>query len=296
MLVFKNHSVIGVLGAVLLLTVALTTGCEESVNPVLGTDRAFTLYGFFNPQADTQAVRIFAIEGRLELTRPEPLDAKVVSMDLQRSQQHVWQDSVVQYESERYGHVFWSEFRAEFEHQYRLEVVRSDGARAQVEVTVPPLSEPLLLPPIIAPRFVFYPVLWQQAPRVNNIRARYYTNCGTYTFDYGLDGQEQVDGGTVVTVDLSQDARLIFQEVFFDPSCAIQELRLGEIELIVLVTNVEWVPPTGVYDAELLVEPGTFSNVENGFGFVGAGYPASFRWEPSESALLAAGFFVDDDS
>jgi len=293
MLVFKNH--IGVLGAVL-LTVALTTGCEESVNPVLGTDRAFTLYGFFNPQADTQAVRIFAIEGRLELTRPEPLDAKVVSMDLQRSQQHVWQDSVVQYESERYGHVFWSEFRAEFEHQYRLEVVRSDGARAQVEVTVPPLSEPLLLPPIIAPRFVFYPVLWQQAPRVNNIRARYYTNCGTYTFDYGLDGQEQVDGGTVVTVDLSQDARLIFQEVFFDPSCTIRELRLGEIELIVLVTNVEWVPPTGVYDAELLVEPGTFSNVENGFGFVGAGYPASFRWEPSESALLAAGFFVDDDS
>ncbi len=294
MLVFKNH--IGVLGAVLLLTVALTTGCEESVNPVLGTDRAFTLYGFFNPQADTQAVRIFAIEGRLELTRPEPLDAKVVSMDLQRSQQHVWQDSVVQYESERYGHVFWSEFRAEFEHQYRLEVVRSDGARAQVEVTVPPLSEPLLLPPIIAPRSVFYPVLWQQAPRVNNIRARYYTNCGTYTFDYGLDGQEQVDGGTVVTVDLSQDARLIFQEVFFDPSCAIQELRLGEIELIVLVTNAEWVPPTGVYDAELLVEPGTFSNVENGFGFVGAGYPASFRLVPSESALLAAGFFVDDDS
>ena len=79
MLVFKNHSVIGVLGAVL-LTVALTTGCEESVNPVLGTDRAFTLYGFFNPQADTQAVRIFAIEGRLELTRPEPPDAKVVSV------------------------------------------------------------------------------------------------------------------------------------------------------------------------------------------------------------------------
>lgn len=295
MLVFKNHSVIGVLGAVL-LTVALTTGCEESVNPVLGTDRAFTLYGFFNPQADTQAVRIFAIEGRLELTRPEALDAKVVSMDLQRSQQQVWQDSVVQYESERYGHVFWSEFRAEFEHQYRLEVVRSDGARAQVEVTVPPLSEPLLLPPIIAPRFVFYPVLWQQAPRVNNIRARYYTNCGTYTFDYGLDGQEQVDGGTVVTVNLSQDARLIFQEVLFDPSCTIRELRLGEIELIVLVTNAEWVPPTGVYDAELLVEPGTFSNVENGFGFVGAGYPASFRLVPSESALLAAGFFVDDDS
>ena len=295
MLVFKNHSVMGVLGAVLLLTVALTTGCEESVNPVLGTERAFTLYGFFNPRADTQAVRIFAIEGRLELTRPEPLDAEVASMDLQMSQQQAWQDSVVQYESGRYGHVYWSEFRAEFEHRYRLEAVRSDGATAQVEVTVPPLSEPLLLPPIIAPRFVFYPVLWQQAPRVNNIVVRYHTTCGSYTFEYGLNGQDQLECGTLVTVRLSDDARLIFQEILFKPSCTLRDLRLLEIELIVLVTNAEWVPPTGVYDAELLVEPGTFSNVENGFGFVGAGYPASFRWEPSESALLAAGFFVGDD-
>ena len=99
----------------------------------------------------------------------------------------------------------------------------------------------------------------------------------------------------MATVRLSDDARLIFQEILFKPSCTLRDLRLLEIELIVLVTNAEWVPPTGVYDAELLVEPGTFSNVENGFGFVGAGYPASFRWEPSESALLAAGFFVGDD-
>ena len=276
-------------------TLVLTTGCEESVNPVLGTERAFTLYGFFNPKADTQAVRIFAIEGRLERTRPEPLDAQVASTDLQMGRQDVWQDSVVQYQSGRFGHVFWSEFRAEFEHRYRLEAVRSDGARTQVEVTVPPLSEPLLLAPTVAPRFVMYPVLWQRAPRVNNIRVRYFTNCGVYTFDYGLETQEQVEGGTVVTVDLGQDARLIFQEVLFSAECSIQKLRMEEVELIVLVTNAEWIPPTGVYDAELLVEPGTFSNVENGFGFVGAGYPASIRWEPSDSALLAAGFFVGDD-
>ena len=29
-------------------------------------DRAFTLYGYFNPMADTQAVRLYAIEGRLD--------------------------------------------------------------------------------------------------------------------------------------------------------------------------------------------------------------------------------------
>ena len=279
----------------LLCAFALTTGCEESVNPVLGTDRAYTLYGFFNPRSDTQAVRLFPVEGRLERTRPEPLDADVSSTDLQMGRKDVWQDSVVQYESGRFGHVYWSEFRAEFEHRYRLEAVRSDGATTQVEVTVPPLSEPVLLPPTVAPRFVFYPVFWPRAPRTNNIRVRYHTNCGAFTYDYGLESQEQVDGGTVVSVRVSDDARDIFQTILIDPTCSIQKLRVEEIELIVLVTNAEWIPPTGVYDPELLVEPGTFSNIENGFGFVGAGYPASIRWEPSDSALLVAGFFVGDD-
>ena len=280
-----------------LVLAALTTGCEESVNPVLGTERAYTLYGFFNARADTQALRIFAIEDRLELTRPEPLDAEVASTNLDLGQRQVWQDSVVEFASGRFGHVYWSEFRAEFEHRYRLEAVRSDGAVTQVEVTVPPLSEPVLLPPTVAPRFVFYPVFWERAPRLNNIRVRYFTRCDTlsriFTFDYPED-QEKTSSGTVVTVNLSNDARSIFQKIL-GTSCVIQDLRLEEVELSVLVTNAEWVPPTGVYDPELLVEPGTFSNVENGFGFVGAGYPASIRWVPSEGALVAAGFFVGGD-
>ncbi len=278
----------------LVCALVLTTGCEESVNPILGTERPFTIYGFFNPVADTQAVRVFAIEDLLELTRPEPLDARVTSFDVQLGAQHVWQDSVVMFERARYGHVYWSAFRAEYRHRYRLEVTRSDGESVQVEVTVPPLSEAVLLEPTIAPRFVFMPVLWQDAPRVNNIRVRYYTSCGFFDFDYGLE-QEQVEGGTVVTIRFSDDARLIFAEVFFEPSCTIRDLKLLDIQLTVLITNEEWVPPSGVFDAELLVEPGTFSNVENGFGFIGAGYPASFRWEPSDSARVAAGYFLGND-
>ncbi|MFB3133223.1 MAG: hypothetical protein ACE10K_11945, partial [Rhodothermales bacterium] len=239
----------------LVCALVLTTGCEESVNPILGTERPFTIYGFFNPVADTQAVRVFAIEDLLELTRPEPLDARVTSFDLQRGTQHVWQDSVVMFERARYGHVYWSAFRAEYRHRYRLEVTRSDGESVQVEVTVPPLSEAVLLEPTIAPRFVFMPVLWQDAPRVNNIRVRYHTSCGVFDFDYGLE-QEQVEGGTVVTIRFSDDARLIFQEVFFNPTCTIRDLELLEIQLTVLITNEEWAPPSGVFDAELLVEPG----------------------------------------
>ncbi len=283
------------LTTVLLGTLLLLMGCEESVDPVLGTERAYTVYGFFNARADTQAMRIFAIEGSLALTRPEPLDARVVSIDRQTGTEHAWQDSVTRFSSGRIGHVFWSEFRAVFEHTYRLEATRSDGAVTSVEVTVPPLSEPLLLAPTVADRFVFLPVFWPQAPRLNNIRVRYHILCDTsrleFEYPYALD-QEQVNGGSVVTVQFSNDARQIFREVL--GSCPVQDLRAEAVEVLVLVSNAEWVPPTDVYDAELLVEPGTFTNVDNGFGFVGAGYPASFRYEIPDSTAIAAGFFGDD--
>ena len=280
----------------LLLAMVSTMGCEESVDPVLGTERAYTVYGFFNARADTQAMRIFAIEGSLALTRPEPLGARVISIDRQTGTEQVWQDSVTRFVSGRFGHVYWSAFRADFEHTYRLEATRPDGAVTRAEVTVPPLSEPLLLPPTVADRFVFLPVLWPHAPRLNDIRVRYRILCDTvgrdFEFDYPLD-QEQVSGGSVVTVQFSNDVRQIFQDVL--GKCPVEDLHAEAVEVLVLVSNAEWVPPTGVYDAELLVEPGTFTNVDNGFGFVGAGYPATFRYEIPDSIAIAAGFFVDDD-
>ncbi|MFQ5569104.1 MAG: hypothetical protein ACE5G0_05480 [Rhodothermales bacterium] len=270
----------------------LLLGCEEDVNPVLGTERAYSVYGTFNPLADTQAVRVFLIEDILAPTRPEPIDARVTSMDLQEGVQHLWQDSLIQFESSRYGHVYWAAFRAAFEHTYRLTVTRSDGAASQVEVTVPPFSKPELLAATVAQRFVFVPVLWHRAPRLNRIRVHYHTNFRTIIIDYPLD-QVHVEAGAVVEIRLSDDARLIFEEAFI-AGFPWRDLRLREIELRVLVTNEGWFPPTGVYNEDLLVEPGTFSNVENGFGFVGAGYPASFRWLPPDSVLTAAGFAVGE--
>jgi len=292
MLVLKRYSMAGLVSAALLLAMLTLTACEEGVDPVLGTERAYTVYGFFNARADTQAMRIFAIEGSLALTRPEPLDAQVVSVDRQTGARQAWQDSVTQFVSGRFGHVFWSEFRAVFEHTYRLEATRPDGAVTSVEVTVPPLSEPLLLAPTVADRFVFLPVFWPLAPRLNNIRVRYITNNGIFEFDYPLD-QEQANGGTAVTVQFSADARRIFGLVV-DGGGRVRDLRLEAVEVLALVSNAEWAPPTGVYDPELLVEPGTFTNVDNGFGFVGAGYSSIFHYEPPDSMLIAAGYFVDD--
>ena len=273
------------------LLAASCLGCQESVDAVLGTGQAYTVYGYFDARADTQAVRVFAIERSLDMIRPEPLGARVVSVETDTGASQAWSDSVLQYQDQRYGHVFWSVFRPVFSRKYRLELTRYDGVVTSAEVEIPPLAEPELLPPTVAEGYVVLPVFWPQAPRVNNIRVRYFTNRGRFVYDYPLE-QDQSSSGVVVAIKMSADARRIFSRVVGGGDRAA-DVRLKAVELQVLVTNTEWVPPGGVYDPDVLVEPGTFSNVDNGFGFVGAGYEAAFYYEPPDSTLLAAGFYVD---
>jgi hypothetical protein len=65
---------------------------------------------------------------------------------------------------------------------------------------------------------------------------------------------------------------------------------LIEMRVEMLAVNEAWDPPGGEFDAELLVQPGTMSNVEDGFGFVGAGYELEREYLPPDSVLQDAGF------
>ncbi|NBC17221.1 MAG: hypothetical protein GVY18_07880 [Bacteroidetes bacterium] len=279
----------------LLLTAVLLGGCEESVDPILGTDRAFTLYGLLNPQADTQAVRVFPIEGDLTRTRPEPLDAEVASENLTTGAATAWQDSLVLYRSslfeDTYGHVYFAPLQVQHEHTYRVRATRSDGAATMVEVTVPPVSEPELRPFDVERFSVTMPVFWPRAPQLNQIQVVYRLTVDgapqEVVVDYPIAAQQRDAGGIVMAVNFLEDARTI--------RSTVNEGLGGRIALIeivqrVLVTNAEWNPPGGVYDPDVLVQPGVFSNVEDGFGFVGAGYPASIAWVPEEAIVQQAGF------
>jgi hypothetical protein len=277
---------------VLVLWVAGLMGCDESVNPVLGIDRAFTLYGFFNPQSDTQVVRVFPIEGILEPTRSEPIDAVVSSIDLETGRTHVWRDSVQRYFDGTYGHVYWSPFRAEHEHTYRLEIKSSTGGFAAVEAQVPVLAEPVELEPERGQfNRVILPVFWAGIPRLPRVSVTYVFNVGRYTVSYDLD-KEAVQGGWRIPIRLSRDASEAF--IFLASQIGSDgRLVLEQIQVRALVGNEDWDPPGGVFNPELLVEPGIFSNVQDGFGFVGAGYLSTRNWLPDSTLLARAGFLTD---
>ena len=62
--------------------------------------------------------------------------------------------------------------------------------------------------------------------------------------------------------------------------------------LRLVVASEDWQPPDGVFDPDVLVQPGTLSNVENGFGFVGAGYRLQENLALPDSVKLEAGFRI----
>jgi len=262
------------------------TACEDMVDTANTTDFGFTMYGFFNPTSDSQAVRVFPIEALLDVSHPEPIDAKVKSVDLITGEERIWQDSLNQFSDGEFGHVFWSAFRAEHEHRYRLEVLRSDGVHAEVTTTVPPYTEPVVQEPDPGVFELITPVTWVGAPRLVNTRVSYVTNVGTFVSRYGAE-QETVGDAQVVNVEFRADTREILIKAF---RANVSPVVIYEVIIQTVVASEDWIPPGGVFDADVLVEPGTFSNVTHGFGFVGSGYESSVIWIPSDEVLAAAGF------
>ncbi len=282
------------------LLMMLLAGCQEDVTAVLGTDRPFSMFGVLTPQADTQWVRVFSIDDRLAPIPPTPLDARFTSTDLTSNESLAWQDSLVREQDGMVTHVYWAPFQATFGHTYRLQAERSDGATSHVVVDVPPRTELALpaqmeqVPPLFPVRVV------GAAPHLIRIevtyRFKFVSSSGIEQQDATLsyDGrQRRVVDGWLIEINVAQDVRLLEsllrERVAFDPQVGLKIVRLT-IRLI--VANEAWQPPGGRFDPEILVQPGTLTNVENGFGFVGAGYRLEDRWVPLDTIIVgnARGF------
>ncbi|MEM1093458.1 MAG: hypothetical protein AAGJ10_02560 [Bacteroidota bacterium] len=106
-----------------------------------------------------------------------------------------------------------------------------------------------------------------------------------YTPDVTADGS-----GWTIPIDFASDfadiGRLLRRR---GPVDSQYGTRLENIRLSMIAANAEWDDPTGNFDAEVLIQPGQLSNVDQGFGFVGAGYKLEEIWLPSEQLLQGLG-------
>ncbi len=293
-------------GAVLVLFLA---GCDEDVAALTGVHEPFSMYGIINPRLPTQTLLISPIE---DLFRPieSSIDADVRSIDLTTGEEYVWIDSAVTNATGQLDHVFWADFRPDFGSRHRIEVVRSDGEVSTVEADVPlPVTieqedsgtryldvfirgeevRLVRIDVIYGVRFfAAYPGFEEPAPY------------SSYAFSRTGD-QEEASGGWRLRINLDADyeqMRTLYYldhrddedfTAFWNPVC--DGLGLVDLKIGLTVGTDDWDPPGGVFDPNALAQPGTMTNVENGFGFVAGGYNEESALYPSTETLDDTWFF-----
>lgn len=101
--------------------------------------------------------------------------------------------------------------------------------------------------------------------------------------------EESTSGGRLYEVNLREDFAIVQEQ--FELNCLPTDLiALRRIYFRFLAANEQWSPPDDSFDPNLLIEPGTFSNVTNGYGFFGGGYTVSTGWIPTEVVLRNVGY------
>ena len=258
-------------------------GCDESVDPFVESERYFSVYGTLDMNADTQWVRVVPIDTTIFVGGDDAVDAQVSSTDASTGIRTEWTDSLFVFRDGSLGHVFFAPVRVQAGHSYRLEFSKSDGRTAFAETTMPGIPSASVgeIRRIILSNGgveIILPITWMGIDKPPAEVQTWYrfsssgrSNFRDFRFEYPTADFDDEPGWKIVAR-LSTDRQTIIEQIlpndfFF--------LGMG---MRVVVLDEKFVPPGGVFDPDVLSRPGSFSNVENGFGFIGSIGRFDVRW------------------
>lgn len=292
----------------LLAFVLIATGCDEDVVPVLQNDRPFSLYGVLSPDHDSQWVRVYPIEERLNPAIAESLDARFTSTDLQSGEVRAWRLDSVRDIGDQIAHAFWEPFRVRHGHTYQLEVLRSDGTATFVDVRVPGEAELVPRSSTEVTKVVAILDIQGDVPQIFGIEVSYGVRYRYVVFNpLGEPVDTRLTRETISITEGIQklrtgeswSIRFSMKDGYRAVRSRIEETQvidaatgiiLEDMKIALIAASEEWEPPDDVFDPEILMRPEAMSNVEKGFGFVGAGYLLELEWMPENDVLTDAGF------
>lgn len=292
----------------LLVVFALVlAGCDEDVYPFLETDRYFSVYGYLDTDAEVQYLRVVQHRRTVDPPPPGPLDATVTTEDIATGAVTVWRDSLVTFRDGTQGNVFYARFPVLAGHAYRLTV--TDGAgNSSAATTVVPAEHDARVNTVmtggVGSRFVLQEVRWDDVTfppvRVQTwYRFADFAQKDALFFDVPVTYPESELGAAVrneegspawqVTIDYHRDADRI-REILGTTVLP----ALYNVGMKISVTSADWRPPGGAFDPEVLIQPGTFSNVENGFGFFGSVAHFDAEWTLAPNVIRMIGYGMPD--
>jgi len=294
--------------------VAVVAACEDPfVDPFSNEDRWFTVWGWIDPDAPLQEVRVIPVTRRSSvITSPNDpnaaINARVFSTNLASGQTTEWDHRLVELEDGTYGHVFSAELFTRPGDSLRLEVRRSDGPVTWAEMEVP-LPAPIALDDIGEPYLgesghVLQDMLLRDVERPWSIRVTYRVEGGLLgkwfkTVNYGHSGRPDGQGNWIFTADLTADQAAIRADILAAveagavprpevgeiPSAGLNRMNVGVLEL-----QEGWDLPAGEYDEEIYAFPDALTNVVNGYGYWGSGARSSQQWEVDSSLSRQLGW------
>jgi len=267
-----------------------TGGCSTvEVDPFLEPDRYFTVYGAFDMDFLTQYLRVIPIDQKIGVT-DEELDATATTTDMSTGQIWTWRDSVFVFTDGSTGHVFTTRFRVQAGRTYRTEVVRSDGAMTWAETTVP--SQPhavmgaasITRAPNRALPIGTQDIVWEglaAEPYRVHVAYRFVERDDEPFIDLVVpydteNSSTDTSESWQITVDYTKDYALLQKEYLSNNP----GWRFVGALMRVHVLTADWMPPGGVWDKDVLSQPGTFSNVHDGFGYIGSSGRFAVEWIP----------------
>jgi hypothetical protein len=268
-------------------TLGILAGCDSTeIDPFIDSEQYFSMYGALEMEFTKQYLRVVPIDTIIG-SQDDVIDATVLATDLGTGEVWVWRDSVFTFDDGKVGHVFIGSFRIKAGHTYRVEIIRSDGATTWAETTVPTepvaeMGEADVIGGLNFPRGT-QKIFWrgQRAePQRVEVVYRFWGLIDEPFVDLLIpyetaSSNPDTSEGWEITVNYGQDAQTLGEQILGRP------LRLAGTAMRIIVMADGWEPPGGVWDPEVLSQPGIFSNVNNGFGFLGSSGRFSIEWIPA---------------
>ncbi len=293
--VLKPGGFAGVIPLFGVLVLLGLTACDETVNPFVDANRFYTIYGYLDTGSDTQYVRVIPLRRVIGESGREEIDAAVTSTSAENGETIVWRDSVFHMADGSVGHVFYAPLRPIPEWTYRFEVERSDGISAWAETTVPPAEIATVMDPTPSGVVIDQRVIWDGVDFppfrvevwyrfVNTLPDRPFREAVVIYDDVGVAVE---DDDWEVLVRLTRDRAQVSQLLGVSENARLTLLGVG---MRLAISDEQWRPPGGVFDREILVQPGTFSNVRNGFGFFGAVNQYTVEWALTRETIDRLGY------
>ena len=283
-----------------LFSLILITGCEDSVSPSVGEDRPYTVFGYLDPTTSTQLLRVIPIAESITEVDLVNLDAEVRTIHEESGAVTVWRQIPVEFSDATEGIIYSAEFTPEYENTYRLEVEDPSGEMVRSQTTVPKevnislLSTSTLFRPGIfiegeLPNLVQAGILYDAVALQPAISTQSDIRVPILVSYRGE--QDRSDGGWEIRANLRDDFEVVRQAM--DGVCLTTPfITIRGAEFQAFVGDEAWIPPGEAedFDERLLVQPGTFSNIENGLGFFGSGYNVDFSLRLASSTLNQIGY------